>query len=141
MVSQPSIRNYCTDINSTCLSGEPYLRCVAKWQNKKIYDEERRSVGPKIDIIFFHKLYEQELALLELSGPLHKTNHTHFLEDRHKTAKNLKHILKSIIDSKSPSSAAAIKKLKVYGFHLYGRSLYVLLALLICNLRSVLVFR
>lgn len=141
MVSQPSIRNYCTDINSTCLGGKPYLRCVAKWQNKKIYDEERRSVGPKIDIIFFHKLYEQELALLELSGPLHKTNHTHFFEDRHQTAKNLKRILKSIIDSKSPSSAAAIKKLKVYGFHLYGRSLNVLLALLICNLRAVLVFR
>lgn len=70
--------------------GELSLKCVAKRQNQKIYDEERRSVGPKIDMIFFHKHYHQEISLLEVSGPLEKINHAHYLEDRHKIAKGRK---------------------------------------------------
>lgn len=76
-------------------------------------------------MIFFHKHYHQEISLLEVSGPLEKINHAHYLEDRHKIAKNLKHILKSIIDSMPPSSAAAVKKLKIYGFHLYDDMFYI----------------
>jgi hypothetical protein len=75
-------------------------------------------------MIFSHKIYEQEIAILEVSGPNNRINNSHFLEDRNKTAKNLKHILKTVIDSIPPCSAAVIKRLKVYGFHLYGKSSY-----------------
>ncbi|CAO3674226.1 unnamed protein product [Rhizopus stolonifer] len=105
--------------------GEPNLRCASKRQNKKLFDDERRSPGPKIDMVFKHKVYKQEIAILEISGPNNKISNRHFLEDRNKIAKNLKHILTTITDSIPPSSAAAIKRLKVYGFHLYENTFYV----------------
>ncbi|CAO3641579.1 unnamed protein product [Mucor fragilis] len=82
--------------------GEKSLRCAAKRTNKKLYDEERRASGPNIDIIFRDVVNNEDLAILELSGPINKANHTHFLEDQNKIAVNSKHTLKTLINSVPP---------------------------------------
>ncbi|KAL9537497.1 hypothetical protein MBANPS3_011725 [Mucor bainieri] len=106
-------------------SGEKSLRGAAKRLNAKLYDEQRRESGPNIDIIFARGSCQQEVAIMELSGPVDKQNHTHFLEDRVKIAINLKHMLKFLIKSMPHCSLNYIQALKLYGFQIHYGIFYI----------------
>ncbi|KAL9555585.1 hypothetical protein MBANPS3_002306 [Mucor bainieri] len=111
--------------NISLVCGETSLRCSAKRLNKKRHDEERRGSGPSIDIIFKDVENKQELGIMELSGPINKTHHTHFLEDRNKIAINLKYMLKTLIKSVPPCSLPYIQSLKLYSYQVHDGTFYI----------------
>ncbi|CEP06975.1 hypothetical protein [Parasitella parasitica] len=82
-------------------------------------DESRAAVGSKIDIIISHKIFGVEIGVVEVSGPSHKVDKTHFLGDRAKIAKNLKSIHKQLERSATTPNLAALKRLKLYGIQVY----------------------
>lgn len=65
--------------------------------NRYLDDDKRSFTGPKVDLIIKDKKYDLEIMIVEVSGPPRKVNRTHFLEDRNKTAKNLKAMFKHIV--------------------------------------------
>ncbi|KAL9543526.1 hypothetical protein MBANPS3_008085 [Mucor bainieri] len=65
-----------------------------------------------------------ELAIIEVSGPNSKADTTHFLEDKKKIAKNLKHMYKAILSMHDNPTLESKLPLKVYGFHIYLNTLY-----------------
>lgn len=62
---------------------------MAENDNEQLNDEQRRSSGPKIDIIFYHRVYGLEIGVLEVSGQSNKIDRPHFVGDRNKICKNL----------------------------------------------------
>lgn len=105
--------------------GESYLKVAAEEENANLYDEEHRSKGPKIDLIFKNTELNLDISILEISGANKKTNQVHYLEDRFKIAKNLKIILNGILRSSSFASAVLKRKMKVYGLHIYMNKPYI----------------
>ncbi|KAL9545984.1 hypothetical protein MBANPS3_006877 [Mucor bainieri] len=65
-----------------------------------------------------------EVAIIEVSDPNNKVGTTHFLEDKKKTAKILKHMYKAIMSLNKRPSFEFKKPVKVYGFHVYLNTLY-----------------
>ncbi|KAF1803337.1 hypothetical protein FB192DRAFT_1251569, partial [Mucor lusitanicus] len=52
-------------------------------------------------------------------------NHTHFLEDRNKTAKNLKAMFKHIVSKLEVPSIISVRKLKLRGIQFYNGQAYI----------------
>lgn len=96
-------------------SGESHLDCA----QPEVSDDDRSNAGPKIDIIFFSKLFNLPVSVCEVTGPFNKTNKCHFLGDRNKLAKNMKYILRNIKKNTSTPDIYTFKKLKVYGIQFY----------------------
>ncbi|CEP15853.1 hypothetical protein [Parasitella parasitica] len=101
--------------------GEPHLQCAAANTN----DDERTQSGPKIDIILLHQVYQFAISICEISGPNHKANKNHFLGDRNKLAKNMRHILNHIEDASPTPNATSFKKVKIYGLQVYLNVIYL----------------
>jgi hypothetical protein len=78
------------------------LKIAAQDNNNKLYEEDYRSKGPKIDLIIRNIQLKIDISVLEISGVNTKANQVHFLEDRLKIAKNLKIILSNILKCPSP---------------------------------------
>lgn len=76
--------------------GETKLTASKEEANLAKNDDDKRAVGASIDGIIYSPNLDLDLLLLEVSGPMNKVDHTHFLKDRIKIAKNLKMILKSL---------------------------------------------
>ncbi|KAF1800940.1 hypothetical protein FB192DRAFT_1473352, partial [Mucor lusitanicus] len=75
--------------------------------------------GSKIDLIISHKIFGVEIGVVEVSGPSHKVDKTHFLGDRVKIARNLKSIHKQIERLATNPNLASLKRLKLYGIQVY----------------------
>lgn len=76
-------------------------------------------------MIIKNEKYNLEIMIVEVSGPPHKVNRTHFLEDRNKIAKNLKAMLKHIVCKMEVPSVTLIKKIKLFGIQLYKDTVYI----------------
>jgi hypothetical protein len=81
-------------------------------------DEEDRSAGRKIDIIWTMKPTDLEFSISEVSGPPNQHNHTHFFNDKLKIAKMLKIIINRIV-RKYGGAGMNLGLLKLYGLHVY----------------------
>lgn len=103
--------------------GESKLEASKEEENLAKNDDENRAVGSSIDAIIASKEFNLQFFVLEVSGPMHKENYNHFIQDRLKIAKNLKYIFKSILRQKLVVSDAA--NIKLYGVHLYRNTVYV----------------
>lgn len=101
--------------------GESHLQCAIKQTN----DDEAADADPKIDIIMSHKQNTLAMSVVEVSGPNHKVNKSHYIGDRNKIAKNLKSIIKTIENTSSTPDIQALKKVKVYGLQVYLNKIYV----------------
>lgn len=80
-------------------SEEPYLRIATEDENGSLYDEEYSAKGSKIYMIFRNSKLNIDILVPQISGPNHKTNQAHFLDDRFKIARSLKIILNNILHS------------------------------------------
>jgi hypothetical protein len=61
-----------------------------------------------------------EFCLGKISGHPSKQDHEHYLDDRVKCVKDMKSMIKAIINLKASGSAVP-KKLKVIGIHFYSK--------------------
>ncbi|CAG8635626.1 10015_t:CDS:2, partial [Paraglomus occultum] len=77
--------------------GEKCLFASSEDRNLEKNDEEDRSAGRKIDIIWSMKPTDLEFSISEVSGPPNQHNHTHFFNDKLKIAKMLKVIINRIV--------------------------------------------
>lgn len=102
-----------------------FFKVAAEEENEKLFDEEYRSKGPKIDLIFKNTERNLDISILEISGANNKTNQVHYLEDRFKIARNLKTILNGILSSSPFASPIFRRKMKVYDLHIYLNKLYI----------------
>ena len=68
------------------------------------------------------KLHEVnlEFSVVEVSGPPKDPEHSHYIGDRNKIAKNLKIIL-NYIRIKYPGNFQLFRKIKVYGIQIYSK--------------------
>ncbi|KAG1118662.1 hypothetical protein G6F42_013145 [Rhizopus arrhizus] len=98
--------------------GEPFLKCAGTNENLKLNDTERRSSGAKVDLTVKSIKYLQDAPILEMSGPIDKTDLKHFLEDRNEIARNMKYILKDILGACPNPSHTLINDLRVDGFQM-----------------------
>ncbi|CAG8674336.1 8422_t:CDS:2, partial [Paraglomus brasilianum] len=98
--------------------GEKSLRAAAALLNKKQKDDSRRRSGSKIDLIMMLREIQLEFLVMEVSGPPLEDNHTHFVGDRNKIAKNLK-ILLNFIRTTYPGNFQEFRKIKLYGIQIY----------------------
>lgn len=105
--------------------GERYLRVAADYDNENLNDEDARSKGPKIDLIFRNMMLNIDIAILEISGPNHKINQVHYLGDRFKIAKNLKIMMESLLSAARYATPIEKRKIKLYGFHIYFNKLII----------------
>ncbi|KAL9540507.1 hypothetical protein MBANPS3_009639 [Mucor bainieri] len=104
---------------------EAALRCKKTHENKILKDDGACTTPTRIDGIITDKDFNLEVAVIEISGPNNKVDTTHFLEDKKKTAKNLKYMYEAIMSLKSKPSLESKMSLKVYGFHVYMNTLHV----------------
>ncbi|CAO0793622.1 unnamed protein product [Mucor circinelloides] len=111
------------------LWAEASLRCKKEHENGILLEEGTCTTPTKIDCIILNKDFDLEVAIIEVSGPNKKVNTTHFLEDRKKTAKNLKYMYNAIMSLKEKPSIEFKMPIKVYGFHVYCK-LYKLNAIM-----------
>ncbi|KAL7315077.1 hypothetical protein PS15m_006575 [Mucor circinelloides] len=125
-VLSPMFKNLLLNNPRNCLIfGETNLKAKAIEVNRYLDDDERRFSGPKIDLIIKDKKYNLEIMTVEVSGPPQKVNQTHFLEDRNKTAKNLKAMFKHIVSRMEVPSVTLIRKLKLYGLQFYQNEVFI----------------
>ncbi|EPB90936.1 hypothetical protein HMPREF1544_02190 [Mucor circinelloides 1006PhL] len=125
-VLSPMFKNLLLNNPRNCLIfGETNLKAKAIEVNRYLDDDERRFSGPKIDLIIKDKKYNLEIMTVEVSGPPQKVNQTHFLEDRNKTAKNLKAMFKQIVSRMEVPSVTLIRKLKLYGLQFYQNEVFI----------------
>lgn len=125
-VLSPIFKNFLLGNPRNCLIfGETNLKAKAIEVNRYLDDDERRFTGPKIDLIIKDKKYDLEIMTVEVSGPLQKVNRTHFLEDRNKTAKNLKAMFKHIVSKMEVPSVTLVRKLKLYGLQFYNNKAFI----------------
>jgi hypothetical protein len=122
-VLAPTLKNLINQPRNILVFGEANLKAKAIEVNRYQDDDERSSAGPKIDIIIKDKKYDIEVMIVEFSGPPSKTNKTHFLEDRHKIAKNLKAIHKRIVSNMEVPNVMLSRKLKLHGLQVYNNNL------------------
>ncbi|CEP18085.1 hypothetical protein [Parasitella parasitica] len=113
------------DTRNRFVFGESNLKAKAVEINRYLDDDERGFAGPKIDAILIDKKYNMEIMTIEVSGPPNKINHTHFLEDRNKTAKNLKAMFKHIVSKLEDPSIISVRKLKLRGIQFYNNQAYI----------------
>ncbi|CAG8719218.1 2383_t:CDS:10 [Funneliformis caledonium] len=104
--------------------GEKCLFASSEDRNLEKNDEEDRSAGRKIDIIWSMKPTDLEFSICEVSGPPNQHNHTHFFNDKLKIAKMLKVILNRIV-RKYGSVGINLTSLKLYGLHVYYNEIIV----------------
>lgn len=64
-----------------------------------------------------------EFAVGEVSGAPLAQNQTRFVGDRNNIAKNLKTMIKSIINFKKQIIKSHVEKIRIYGIQVYGKSL------------------
>lgn len=124
-VLSPILKNLLNSDGIYLLFGECNLKAKAIEVNRYLDDDERRFAGPKIDVIIKNTKYNLEVMIVEVSGPPHKVNQTHFLEDRKKIGKNLKSMFKYIVSKMEVPSVTLIKKLRLYGIQFYNNDVYV----------------
>lgn len=115
---------YCVgDAHDTAhFRAEAALRCKRTHENKVLMNEGACTTPTKIDGIITDKDFNLEVAIIEISGPNNKVDNTHYLEDKKKTAKNLRYMYEAIMSLKSKPSFELKTSLKVYGFHIYRKS-------------------
>jgi hypothetical protein len=108
-----------------------FIRCEASLKCKKRQENEvlllsdgKSTTSTKIDGIIVDEEFDLEVAIIEVSGPNWKVNTTHFFEDKKKLAKNMKSMYETIIDVKDNPCLVSKRELKVYGFHVYCKSLF-----------------
>ncbi|KAI9014409.1 hypothetical protein CLU79DRAFT_890256 [Phycomyces nitens] len=99
--------------------GEAKLASKKKEEHAALEDNFRRSPGPSIDFIFRTKQEKIEIAIGEISGAPNTLSQEHYLGDRNKIAKNMKSMLKYIINLKSELNENDASKIQIYGIHLY----------------------
>ncbi|KAG9300325.1 hypothetical protein G9A89_011398 [Geosiphon pyriformis] len=104
--------------------GEQALRCSAILLNASQQDNNRRSPGSKIDAIIMLTELGLEFSVLEVSSSPSNSDHTHYVGDRNKIAKNLKIIL-NFIRKKHTGNFEQFRKIKVYGIQIYDKSFYI----------------
>ena len=84
---------------------------------------ERRTPGPNIDAIFtIPYLNDLEFFVMELTGAPTAEDFEHFLGDRNKIAKCLKHMFKHIISlGIGRKSVEDVKNLKLFALQIYSK--------------------
>ncbi|KAG9300777.1 hypothetical protein G9A89_023575 [Geosiphon pyriformis] len=110
--------------NMNVFFGEVCLFASAEDYDLKKSDEEHRSIGRKIDIIWTTKPPKLEFAIAEISGPPNQHQHSHFFEDKIKIAKMLKIMLNRIVRLYGGISNN-LNLLKLYGLQIYDHTAYV----------------
>jgi hypothetical protein len=101
------------------LSGEISLFASAEDYDLTKDDEEDRSSGRKIDIVWT-TLPKLEFAIGEVSGPPNQRQHSHFFGDKLKIAKMLKVMLNRIVRVYE-GIGESLSLLKLYGLQIYGK--------------------
>ncbi|CAI2171182.1 3253_t:CDS:10 [Funneliformis geosporum] len=86
-------------------------------------DEEERSSGRKIDIIWT-TMPKLEFAIGEVSGPPNQRQHPHFFGDKLKIAKMLKVMLNRIVRMYG-GIGDSLSLLKLYGLQIYNHTAFV----------------
>src|SRR5688572_10886952 len=81
-------------------------------------DEEDRTPGRKIDVIWSMKPTDLEFSICEVSGPPNKQDHMHFFKDKIKIGKMLKVIINRIV-RKYGCRNVKLCSLKIYGLQFY----------------------
>ncbi|ORY92245.1 hypothetical protein BCR43DRAFT_498041 [Syncephalastrum racemosum] len=97
MVNEMDVHIEDMTIDSLCFSayrGEVSLVASKDMDDRELQDSERRSNGSSIDAIITHLTTQTEVCIIEVSGPPTKNDHTHFVQDRKKIARNLKKCLR-----------------------------------------------
>jgi hypothetical protein len=98
---------------------ENILQCKKELENGVLAQKGECANGSKIDGIIINNEYSLEVEIIEASGPNHKVDTTHFVEDRIKIAKNLKSMYKYIMKLRDDPYIVIRKTFKVYGLHIY----------------------
>ena len=108
----------CLSVVANCIAarGEQALRCSAILLNES---QTCRNPG-SIDAIIMLTEPGLEFSVLEVSSSPSDPDHTHYVGDRNKTAKNLKIIL-NFIRKKYPGDFEQFRKMKVYGIQIYSK--------------------
>jgi len=101
------------------LSGEISLFASAEDYDLTKNDEEDRSSGRKIDVVWT-TLPKLEFAIGEVSGPPNQHQHPHFFGDKLKIAKMLKVMLNRIVRVYE-GIGESLSLLKLYGLQIYGK--------------------
>ncbi|CAG8619407.1 7741_t:CDS:10, partial [Paraglomus occultum] len=104
--------------------GEKTLKASAIVINRSQKDHCRRVGGSKIDAIIKLAEINLEFVLIEVSGTPCDLDHTHYVGDRKKIAKNLKIIL-NFIRTTYPGSFEAFRRIKVFGIQIYDNKFYI----------------
>ncbi|KAI9268686.1 hypothetical protein BY458DRAFT_191770 [Sporodiniella umbellata] len=100
--------------------GEAELISKKKEEHHALDDDDRRSPGPNVDFTFRSMIYNNvEFAVGEVSGAPLMQNQTHFVDDRKKIAKNLKTMIKSIINLKKHIIESHVQNIQIYGIQIY----------------------
>ncbi|CAI2201611.1 13770_t:CDS:2, partial [Funneliformis geosporum] len=94
--------------------GETALKCSSILLNKSQRDDDRRSPSSKIDTIIKLMELNLEFSVVEVSGSPSSPDHSHYIGDRNKVAKNLKIIL-NFIRTRYYGDFQEFRKIKVYG--------------------------
>ncbi|CAG8669864.1 9312_t:CDS:10 [Funneliformis caledonium] len=100
--------------------GEKALKCSAILLNKSQRDNDRRSPGSKIDTIIKLMELNLEFSIVEVAGSPSDPDHSHYVGDRNKIAKNLKIIL-NYIRTEYSGDFQQFRKIKVYGVQIYSK--------------------
>nr|CAG8438067.1 4031_t:CDS:2 [Entrophospora candida] len=93
--------------------------------NLKKDDNETRSTGRKIDIVWCIEPIKLEFAIGEISGSPNQRCHSHFFDDKLKIAKVLKVMLNKIVRTYS-SNSSMLNHLNLYGVQSYNINKYIL---------------
>ncbi|CAG8448307.1 1222_t:CDS:10 [Funneliformis mosseae] len=96
------------------------LKCSAILLNISQRDNDRRSPGSKIDTIIKLMELNLEFSIVEVSGSPSDPDHSHYVGDRNKIAKNLKIIL-NYIRTEYSEDFQQFRKIKVYGVQSYSK--------------------
>ncbi|KAG9294365.1 hypothetical protein G9A89_001870 [Geosiphon pyriformis] len=111
-------------LSLNCRWGESTLQCSAILLNQSLRDDYRRRSGNKIDSIISMVDLDLEVSIVEVSGSPSYLDHTHYVEDKNKTAKMLKIILNYIKINYS-GDFEEFRRIKIYGVQIYDHNFHI----------------
>lgn len=99
--------------------GDQSLPATKEEEQRAQRDNERRSKGNAPDAIVNLTHLDIAFCLVEVTGPPNTNDHSHFLGDRIKLAKNLKSMLKRIRRQSRGGDEEIFANIKLYGIQVY----------------------